>query len=350
MASYAFPPVYAAFVWWFSTGAVLLLVGRAGRIEPLTVVDRGWRWWLASLCGLAFSAGDTSVGGAYIAFTSTILLWGAQEIAFLSGWVTGPRPRPCPAGVTGWKRLGPALAGNSLSRADIAGLWCGDRRADLERNRTRSALWTFAALWVLRQSAKINLFLGVPVTNDELMPARGAVPENLLRPQTDRRLLSGLGNAGNRRSRHPDPAHRRGCRHAFRHRRPDAGVDLVCARRCRALVHAAAAAGDHAVGLGHALGFPAGGRHHETRTRRQTRPLRRPISSCSPMCVPTPRMRKAAAGASARGSGWKINFARVFASSTHAKVWRQRSASALSRRQRSTGGRHELRSLFSPAT
>ena len=31
-------------------------------------------------------------------------------------------------------------------------------------------LWTFAALWVLRQSAKINLFLGVPVTNDELMP------------------------------------------------------------------------------------------------------------------------------------------------------------------------------------
>jgi hypothetical protein len=32
------------------------------------------------------------------------------------------------------------------------------------------ALWTFAALWVLRQSAKINLFLGVPVTNDELMP------------------------------------------------------------------------------------------------------------------------------------------------------------------------------------
>ena len=31
-------------------------------------------------------------------------------------------------------------------------------------------LWTYTALWVLRQSAKINLFLGVPVTNDELMP------------------------------------------------------------------------------------------------------------------------------------------------------------------------------------
>ncbi|RBB91981.1 hypothetical protein C3E97_034255, partial [Pseudomonas sp. MWU12-2115] len=26
MAAYTVPPIYAAFVWWFSTGAVLLLV------------------------------------------------------------------------------------------------------------------------------------------------------------------------------------------------------------------------------------------------------------------------------------------------------------------------------------
>ena len=31
MASYFVPPIYAAFVWWFSTGAVLLLVGMSGR-------------------------------------------------------------------------------------------------------------------------------------------------------------------------------------------------------------------------------------------------------------------------------------------------------------------------------
>ena len=33
MASYTVPPVYAAFVWWFSTGAVLVLVGRARRLS-----------------------------------------------------------------------------------------------------------------------------------------------------------------------------------------------------------------------------------------------------------------------------------------------------------------------------
>ncbi|MFX9885233.1 DUF3623 family protein, partial [Acinetobacter baumannii] len=31
IAAYTVPPIYAAFVWWFSTGAVLLLVGRSGR-------------------------------------------------------------------------------------------------------------------------------------------------------------------------------------------------------------------------------------------------------------------------------------------------------------------------------
>jgi putative photosynthetic complex assembly protein 2 len=168
MVSYAVPPVYAAFIWWFSTGAVLLLVGRGRHIEPLTVAV-ALSLVVGSLCGLAFSAGDAGIGGAYIAFTSTILLWGAQEIAFLSGWVTGPRPQACPARMTGSKRLGPALA--AILYHELALLACGSAVVALTwKQSNQVALWTFAALWVLRQSAKINLFLGVPVTNDELMP------------------------------------------------------------------------------------------------------------------------------------------------------------------------------------
>jgi putative photosynthetic complex assembly protein 2 len=122
-----------------------------------------------SLGGLALTAGDSSVGGAYTAFTCTILLWGAQEIAFLAGWLTGPRPRPCPVGATGWKRLGLAL--QAILYHEFALLACGAALAALTWGTPNQVgLWTFAALWVLRQSAKINLFLGVPVTNDELMP------------------------------------------------------------------------------------------------------------------------------------------------------------------------------------
>jgi putative photosynthetic complex assembly protein 2 len=168
MASYTVPPVYAAFIWWFSTGAVLLLVGCARRFVPLRVTIAVFMV-AASLCGLTFSAAETSIGSAYIAFTSTILLWGAQEIVFLSGWVTGPRAKPCPAGVTGWTRLGPAIG--AILYHELTLLACGAAIVTLTwGNVNQVALWTFAALWGLRQSAKINLFLGVPVTNDELMP------------------------------------------------------------------------------------------------------------------------------------------------------------------------------------
>ena len=168
ISAYTVPPIYAAFVWWFSTGAVLLLVGRAGRFEILRAF-LGGGMLAGSLGGLALSAGDISLGGAYAAFTSTILLWGAQEIAFLAGWLTGPRPQPCPPGAKGARRL--SLALQAILYHEFALLACGMTVVALTWNGANQVgLWTFAALWVLRQSAKINLFLGVPVTNDELMP------------------------------------------------------------------------------------------------------------------------------------------------------------------------------------
>jgi putative photosynthetic complex assembly protein 2 len=169
MASYLIPPVYAAFVWWFSTGAVLLLVGRSGRVDLLRMGCAA-SLLIASLCGLALTTNDTSIVGAYTAFTSTILLWGAQEIAFLAGWVTGPRPQRCPAGATGLRRFGLAL--QAILYHELTLLTCGAAILVLTWNGANQiGLWTFVALWVLRQSAKINLFLGVPVTNDELMPS-----------------------------------------------------------------------------------------------------------------------------------------------------------------------------------
>ena len=168
MASYAVPPIYAAFVWWFSTGAVLLLVGRSDRLGILRAVSVTGLI-AGSLLGLALTANETTVGAAYTAFTCTILLWGAQEIAFLGGWLTGPRPEACPVGVAGWHRLGFAL--QAILYHELALLLSGFIVLALTSGGLNSVgLWTFAALWVLRQSAKINLFLGVPVTNDELMP------------------------------------------------------------------------------------------------------------------------------------------------------------------------------------
>ena len=172
MAAYLVPPIYAAFVWWFSTGAVLLLVGLSARFDALRLFAASVLT-AAALYGLATSANDLSVTSAYTAFSATILLWGAQEIGFLAGWLTGPRAEPCPTDARGFRRFRLALA--AILYHELSLLTCGAAILVATYGGSNSVgLWTFAALWVLRQSSKINLFLGVPVTNDELMPQQVA--------------------------------------------------------------------------------------------------------------------------------------------------------------------------------
>jgi putative photosynthetic complex assembly protein 2 len=146
---------------------VLLLVGLSGRLILRAVAAIGLL--ILSLYGLAISSSDTSVNGAYLAFTCTVLLWGAQEITFLAGWVTGPRPEACPEGARGARRFVFAL--QAILYHELMLIACGVAVAFLTWTAANQVgLSTFATLWILRQSAKINLFLGVPVTNDELMP------------------------------------------------------------------------------------------------------------------------------------------------------------------------------------
>jgi putative photosynthetic complex assembly protein 2 len=169
MTQHAPALLYALFLWWFSTGAVLWLCRREAARE------RAWLWaGLATLGGLAMlaaSASRPSAGGAYLAFTAAVLTWGGVEITFLSGLVTGPRRQACPAGLRGWPRVVAAveailyheLALLAAGVASAAATWGGANQVGLQ---------TFLLLWLLRLSAKLNLFLGVPVTNEALLPER----------------------------------------------------------------------------------------------------------------------------------------------------------------------------------
>ena len=98
------PILFAVFVWWFSTGLVLLLDGL-----PRTTFR--WSHFISSvlavmaLVGLQRSAAQTDVGSAYCAFTCALLVWGWHELSFLTGWVTGPRQAELSAGARGWQRF-----------------------------------------------------------------------------------------------------------------------------------------------------------------------------------------------------------------------------------------------------
>ncbi len=168
MFEYAPPVLYALFLWWFSTGLILLLDGLPRWTFRWSLLGASGAFGLA-LHGVASSAGDPTPAGAYAAFTSAVLVWGWNEIAFLMGFVTGPRKAACPVGCSGWRHFGHATATvlhHELALAASALLvvlltWGGVNQV---------ATWTFLILWAMRLSTKLNLFLGVPNPSAELLP------------------------------------------------------------------------------------------------------------------------------------------------------------------------------------
>lgn len=186
MDAIAIAAPYVLFVWWFSTGTVLLLVGLSGRHGGLLKTGAGLLF-AASLIGVAVSSQATTSASAYCAFTCAILLWGAVEISLLAGWITGPRPKPCPTSCFGTDRLWYAL--QAIAYHEFALIVTAALVFAVTTGAPNQLGWlTFAALLILRQSAKINLFLGVRTHNDELLPAQVA----FLKSYFSRKPMNGL--------------------------------------------------------------------------------------------------------------------------------------------------------------
>ena len=170
---------FAVFVWWFSTGLVLLLnrLSRTGRRASLalsTLVLAG------ALVGLAHAAPRTDTASAYCAFTCALLAWGWIELSFLTGWVTGPQRSALTRGARGWARLSQsvrAILWHELGILAVGGAILGISWG--EPNLV--GLGTFAVLWVMRTSAKINLFLGVRNLSEEFLPPHLAYLQSFFR-------------------------------------------------------------------------------------------------------------------------------------------------------------------------
>jgi putative photosynthetic complex assembly protein 2 len=123
-----------------------------------------------ALYGVFATRGDATVAGAYIAFTCSVLVWGWVEMSFLMGIINGPREAPCPVGARGWQRAGYAL--QAILYHEFALLAAGAAVVLLTLgSENQVAFWTFAILWVMRQSAKLNVFLGVRNLSEEFLPA-----------------------------------------------------------------------------------------------------------------------------------------------------------------------------------
>ncbi len=160
--------VFATIVWWSSTGVVLWLTRRPARAFPRIALA-------AVLVGLAATLatlGAREVGGAagaYIGFSLGLAIWGAHEVLFLLGFVSGSRKTPCPPGLSTFSRFLASteaiihhellLAGHALA---LFALSAGAAN--------QAAAMTFALLWVMRLSSKLIVFFGAPNISEEFLP------------------------------------------------------------------------------------------------------------------------------------------------------------------------------------
>ena len=170
MLSYALAVAYALFLWWFSTGVILYLDKRPEHTYPWSLLGATLAM-VAAFAVLVWARDNGTVLGAYASFTAGVIIWGWMEMSYFMGFVTGPRKAPCPDDCGNWRRFRLALSTSIYHELLIVAA------ALLMAWLTWGAVnplgtWTFVILWLMRWSAKLNLFLGVPNLNEDWLPER----------------------------------------------------------------------------------------------------------------------------------------------------------------------------------
>ena len=166
--SYLWPTLCAILVWWAGTALVFVLDQLPPHTRRRTMM--GATAMLAGALACTFTLADRlTAGSAYAGFVCGVLVWAWQEIAFLTGTLTGPNRGPLPEGTAGWARFRAALAAilhHELAILVLAGVLL----AMLWDAPNQMALWTYLLLWVMRQSAKLNIFLGARNLGESMLP------------------------------------------------------------------------------------------------------------------------------------------------------------------------------------
>ncbi|HQT66916.1 MAG: hypothetical protein B7Z78_01180 [Rhodospirillales bacterium 20-60-12] len=168
MTAYVLPGLFALFVWWFSTGAIIFLDNLPRKTFKYSMVG-ATLVLLGCLWGIQTTSGMTSISSAYWAFFFGLFAWGWQEISFYMGFVTGPRTQSCPEGCSGWAHFGHAIQTSLWHELAIIASACVIVALTWGQPN-QVGMWTFMVLWWMHQSAKLNVFLGVRNLNEEFLP------------------------------------------------------------------------------------------------------------------------------------------------------------------------------------
>jgi putative photosynthetic complex assembly protein 2 len=171
--------VFAIFIWWFSTGIVLLL-NHMSRSAVSVSLFLSSLLGVAALVGLMHTARQTDIAGAYCAFTCALLAWGWNELSFLTGWITGPRTTALRKDVQGWPRFVESF--RAVMWHEFGILFVGVVIITITWDAPNQVgTGTYLVLWIMRTSAKLNLFFGVRNLSEEFLPPHLAYLQSFFR-------------------------------------------------------------------------------------------------------------------------------------------------------------------------
>lgn len=154
--------------WWLSTAVVLRIVWlpRATHRYTMAIFSA---LAVVAIYAVVRASTESTIGAAYLGFGSALAIWAWHELTFLLGMISGPRKLACPPEAFGWPRFRyatlavihheVALAVTALGLVVIT--W---------NSPNQVATWTFLVLWVMRLSAKLNVFVGVRNLAEDFIP------------------------------------------------------------------------------------------------------------------------------------------------------------------------------------
>ncbi|MFN4114319.1 MAG: putative photosynthetic complex assembly protein PuhE [Sphingomonadaceae bacterium] len=162
------PVIVTIAIWFLATGLIAWLDNRERSTFPLSLTLAGIAG-IAGFCAVTLAMTSATIAAVYISFGGALLVWSWHELGFLTGAVTGTRREACPQGASYRERFSRAV--DALSHHEIALAVTALLLVSITWNAANQVgAMTFALLYVMRLSTKLNIFHGVPNSATDILP------------------------------------------------------------------------------------------------------------------------------------------------------------------------------------
>ncbi|HSJ77988.1 MAG TPA: putative photosynthetic complex assembly protein PuhE [Erythrobacter sp.] len=175
-------------IWFIATGLIAWADNRESTTFSRSLIVGS----IAGIGGLGviiFASFSAEVWAVYLAFVGALMVWGWHELSFLTGASAGPRRGPSEIGLTGLPRFRQAAA--TVMHHEVALALTALLLISLSWGvPNQIGATVFVLMFAMRLVSKINLFVGVPNSTSEMLPAHLAYLKTYFGPNRMTMLLA----------------------------------------------------------------------------------------------------------------------------------------------------------------